>query len=387
MLRRYMREMLANTPLKVRRYIYDRIHWDAQMIGIVGPRGIGKSTLLKQYILDNGAGDDILYVSADNTYFATHTLSSLADQFAMEGGRLLVIDEIHVYKNWSRELKEIYDIHPNLHVIFTGSSILEINKGKADLSRRVAMYQMQGLSFREYLAIFKDVDAKVYSLEEILAQKVTLPEGVLPLPLFREYLAKGYYPFCNQPEFNLLIQQTVSLTTEVDIPQFAGLTASTARKLKQLLMVVAGLAPFKPNASNLATEIGVSKNNVPDYLLWLEKAGMIAQVRDDTGGLRGLGKVEKVYLDNPSLMTVLGNDHPNIGNLRETFFYNQMRVNHDVTTSRLADFQIGDLTFEVGGRKKGTRQIENAEHGIVVKDDIDYGSGIFVALWQFGMNY
>lgn len=163
--------------------------------------------------------------------------------------------------------------------------------------------------------------------------------------------------------------------------------ASTARKLKQLLAVVAKLAPFKPNADNLSREIGVSKNNISDYFVYLEKAGLIGQLRDDTGGLRGLGKVEKVYLDNPNLMKVLANDTPDIGNLRETFFYNQMRVNNDVISSRDSDFCINEYTFEVGGHKKGKKQIENVKNGFVVRDDIETGHGMFIPLWAFGLNY
>ena len=176
-------------------------------------------------------------------------------------------------------------------------------------------------------------------------------------------------------------------TLEVDIPQYANMTPATSRKLKRLLAIISGLSPFKPNMLNLSVELKVSKNDIPDYLYYLEKAGMIGQLRDDTGGLRGLGKLEKVYLDNPSLMTVLAGGNPDIGNLRETFFYNQTRVRNDVTSSRISDFQIGAYTFEVGGHGKGKRQLDKAANGIVVRDDIEYGHGEFVPLWAFGMNY
>lgn len=183
------------------------------------------------------------------------------------------------------------------------------------------------------------------------------------------------------------MEQVISQTVESDIPQYADMKASTARKLKRMLSIISGLAPYKPNAENLATEISASKNSIPDYLVYLEKAGMIGQLRDNIGGMRGLGKVEKVYIDNPNLMTVLAGGKPDIGNLRETFFYNQMRVMNDITSSKVSDFEINTYTFEIGGRKKGMKQIENATHGIVVKDDIEYGHGITVPLWQFGFNY
>lgn len=382
-----MEEELRRTPLEFHRYMYDRVIWEDRMIGIIGPRGVGKSTMVKQFILSHPDRQDWLYVSADHTYFSSSTLTALADEFVKEGGRYLVIDEIHKYHGWSRELKQIYDSHAGLNVIFTGSSILDIKKGSADLSRRVLIFEMQGLSFREYLKLFKDIDLPVYTLDEILAHKVTLPSDIHPLPLFREYLSRGYYPFCSLPGYDIRLQQVIAQTMEVDIPQFAGMNVSTARKLRKMLDIISKMAPFKPSFMNLATELKVSKNDVPDYMLYLEQAGMIGQLRDDTGGIRGLGKVEKVYIDNPNLMNVLAGDVPNKGNMRETFFFNQMRVSNDVISSRISDFRIGDITFEVGGAKKGKKQLAGAETGIVVRDDIEYGYHEFVPLWQFGLNY
>ncbi len=383
----YMEEELRRTPLEFQRYMYDKILWDDRMIGIIGPRGVGKSTMVKQYLLKNRTSDDWLYVSADHTYFTTNSIADLADEFVKEGGRHLIIDEIHKYEGWSRELKQIYDIHTNLQVIFTGSSILDIRKGYADLSRRALIFEMQGLSFREYLKLFKGIELSVYSLDEILAHKVVLPEDFHPLPLFREYLNKGYYPFSNLAGYDIRLQQIVSQTIEVDIPQYAGMNASTARKLKRMLSIVSQLSPFKPSILNLSTELKVSKNDVPNYMLYLEMAGMIGQLRDETGGLRGLGKVEKTYIDNSNLMYALAEGEPNIGNIRETFFYNQMRVNNDVVSSKVSDFRIGEYTFEVGGAKKGRKQLEGVDHGIIVRDDIEYGHKEFVPLWQFGLNY
>ncbi len=383
----YMSSQLKLTPTSFTRYKYEQIHWANQLIGIVGPRGIGKSTLVKQRILNTQKEAKSLYVSADLIYFSSHTIVSLADDFVKEGGTHLYVDEIHKYKGWARELKQIYDTHPELHVVFTGSSVLDIIQGEADLSRRAILYSMQGLSFREYLQLFHGISVPVFSLNDILSHKPQTDILEHPLPLFRDYLSRGYYPFSADDGFALRMEQVVSQTIEVDIPQFADMNAATARKLKRLLYVVSQLAPFKPNADNLSKEIGISRNNVPDYLVYLEKAGMIGQLRDETGGLRGLGKVEKVYLDNPSLMSVLAGGNPNIGNLRETFFYNQMRVCNDVISSKVSDFKIGEYTFEVGGKKKGTRQIESIDNGIVVKDDIEYGHGIFVPLWTFGLNY
>lgn len=383
----YMAEMLRQTTQTHFRYIYNKIDWQARMFGIVGPRGVGKSTMILQHIKQHFSGQHMLYISADFLYFNTHTLADVADEFVKEGGNALFIDEIHKYKNWSQELKQIYDVHPELHIVFTGSSILDLYKGMADLSRRALLYHMQGLSFREYLLIQHNIPAPVAGLDDIINQKVEIPGVAHPLPLFRQYLRNGYYPFSNEPGFDLRINQIVQQTIESDLAQYADLKPATARKLQQLLMVVATLVPFKPNYENLATEIGISKNNVADYLTYLEKSGLLTLLRDDTAGLRLLGKIEKVYLDNPNLMYALATDMPNIGNVRETFFLNQMRVNNSVMGSRVSDFTIRQYTFEVGGKKKSRQQIENVENGIIVKDDIETGHANIIPLWYFGMNY
>lgn len=304
-----------------------------------------------------------------------------------EGGKHLVIDEIHKYPGWSRELKEIYDGNPELQVIFTGSSVLDITKGFADLSRRALMFEMQGLSFREFLIMFHGIEFPILSLEQIVNNDITLPLGFHPLPYFREYLKIGYYPFGKEVGFDIRLQQVVNQTMEVDIPQFAGMNVSTGNKLKKMLMLLASLAPYKPSFNNLSGELSISKNDVPEYLLYLEKAGMVGQLRDDTGGMRGLGKVEKLFIDNTNLMYVLGGDATNVGNIRETFFYNQTRVKTPVIASKISDFRIGDYTFEVGGRNKGRAQLRDAESGYVVKDDIEFGYQRTIPLWAFGLMY
>lgn len=383
----YMSDMLRQTTEKHFRYIYSEIDWSARMIGLVGPRGVGKTTMILQHIKAQADYSKMLFVSADFVYFNKNTLVYLADELVKDGGSHLFIDEVHKYKNWSQELKQIYDVHPDLHIVYTGSSILDIYEGLADLSRRTLIYHMQGLSFREYLMIHHDIKLPAFTLEEIVNNRVSVPELPHPLPLFREYLAKGYYPFSGEPGFELRINQIVQQTIEVDIAQYADLKPATARRLKQLLGVVSGLAPYKPNYDNLAREVNVSKNNVPDYLTYLEKAGLLGMLRDDTAGMRQLGKIEKVYIDNPSLMNVLSGGDPNIGNVRETFFFNQMRVRNKVLGSSVSDFLIKPYTFEVGGRKKGKKQIESVDNGLVVKDDIEFGHGIAVPLWTFGLNY
>jgi hypothetical protein len=200
-------------------------------------------------------------------------------------------------------------------------------------------------------------------------------------------LQRGYYPFASDGDFDMRLRQVINQTMEVDIPQYANMNASTGRKLKKLLAVIAQSVPFKPVMDSLATVIGVSRNVLPDYFLYMEQAGMIGQLRDDTGGMRGIGKVEKVYLDNTSLAYLLGRESTDIGNIRETFFYNQMRVTQEVISSRISDFEIDGRTFEVGGKRKGKKQITDAADGYVVKDDIEHGAGNIIPLWAFGLAY
>lgn len=383
----FMEVQLKLTTSTFRRYMYGQVSWESRMFGLVGPRGVGKSTMILQYIKEHKDLRRILYVSADQFYFSSHTLIDVVDEFAKEGGEQIFIDEIHKYENWSRELKQIYDAHPDVKVGFTGSSVLDIYKGFSDLSRRAPIFEMQGLSFREYLQLFHDIKVPVYSLDDVLGLKAQIANVNHPLPLFRDYLQKGYYPFAGESDYKLKLQQVVNQTMEVDIPQYANMNASTGRKLKKLLAIIAQSVPFKPVMDSLATVIGVSRNVLPDYFLHMEQAGMIGQLRDDTGGIRGVGKVEKVYLDNTSLAYLLGKEATDIGNIRETFFYNQMRVTADVISSRVSDFEIDGKTFEVGGKKKGKKQISNALEGYIVKDDIEYGSVNIIPLWAFGLTY
>ena len=380
--------LLQDVSVEFHRYLYDRIDWKNRLIGLVGPRGVGKTTLVLQYAREVWKRDEVLYVTADDLYFASNKLVDLADEFVRMGGKMLIVDEIHKYQEWSRELKLIYDYYSKrLQVIFTGSSILDIVKGTSDLSRRAVMYRMQGLSFREYLQLFHHITLPVYSLSQILAHEVAFPQGFRPYAYFSDYLKNGYYPFGNEPQFDILLKQVVQNTLEIDIPQFAEISLATSRKLKQLLAIVSQSVPFKPNMSSIATMIGAGRNNLADYLIYMEEAGLIAQLRNDTGGIRGLGKVDKVYLDNTNLIYALGHENADIGNVRETFFMNQTRVGHDVISSSVSDFQIAGLTFEVGGRNKKQKQLQGVENGYVVKDDIEKGHLNVIPLWMIGLLY
>ena len=379
--------MLSDTPVGFHRYMYDKIDWSDRLIGLKGPRGVGKTTLLLQRAKEFLDRNTTLLVNADDLYFTSHTLVDLADDFVRLGGKVLMIDEVHKYKEWSRELKLIYDYHKDLKVVFTGSSILDIEEGEADLSRRVVPYEMQGLSFREYLRMFKEIELPKLTLDEILNNKLEMPAGFHPYAYFNEYLRIGYYPFSNESQFERRLMQVVNKTIEVDIPQYTDMTASAIRKLKRLMSIVSESVPFKPNLSSISQVLGISRNLLPEWFAYMEKAGLIMQLRDDTGGIRGLGKVDKVYIDNTALMYMLGRENIDIGNVRETFFLNQTRVMHDVITSSVSDFQIGKYTFEVGGKNKTQKQIAGVSDAFVVKDDIEIGYQNVIPLWVFGLMY
>lgn len=385
---RTYRLLLENTETDFIRYLHDQIEWDSRLVAILGARGVGKTTLILQHIKLFDRVDESIFVTADDLYFSAHTIVDFARQFYQEGGKKLYIDEIHKYKGWSTEIKNIYDQIPQLKVVYTGSSILDLEKGGADLSRRKLEYHMTGLSFREYLNIGHGIDLPIHSLEDILANEITFPyKDARPLQLFKEYLQSGYYPFFKESGYNRRLLSILNQTLENDIPDFAQMNISTAHKLKKLLYIIAQSVPFKPNFSKLARDLEVSRNDIPNLMFYLEKAGIINQLRDDTKGVRLLGKVDKVYLNNTNLAYAISNETPNIGNIRESAFFMLTKTTQEVTTSDAADFAIGSHTFEIGGKGKGQRQIEGEESGYIVKDDIEYGHRNIVPLWAFGLIY
>jgi predicted AAA+ superfamily ATPase len=380
------RRLLSLTRTDFVRYLHDKVDWNARLTGIVGARGVGKTTLLLQHIKLRLNPEETLYVSADDIYFSENRLFDLAEMFYKHGGKHLFIDEIHKYPDWSKELKMLYDYFPGMQVVFTGSSILDIYRGSDDLSRRALSYLLTGMSFREYLAMSQNIQIPVCPLESILANQVKSPVEH-PLLLYKKYLQSGYYPFYREPGFEQRLRNILNQTLENDIPVFARMNVSTARKLKQLLYIVAQSAPFKPNINKIAEMVGVHRNQVSDYFHYMEKAGLIMQLQSGTGGIRALGKTEKIYLNNPNLIYSLASEAANTGNLRETFFFNQMSVNHTVLSADKADFVIGRYTFEVGGKNKGQKQISGLADAFVIKDDMEYGYQNILPLWTFGLNY
>lgn len=371
------------------RYLYDQINWDSQLIVIMGARGVGKTTMVLQRILMTEAKKESLYISADNTFFAGNTLYDIATKFSQEGGKVLYIDEVHKYQDWSKEVKMMYDFLPDLKVVITGSSILELIRGTdADLSRRAIRYKLEGLSFREYLNFSFGLNIPAYSLEDILNGKVELPEEVkYPLAHFKEYLTKGYFPFFKQDDYYQRLENVINQTMEVDIPAYARMNVSTARKLKQLLYVISRSVPFKPNFTEIGRAISSDRGTVADHMVYMEKSTLIRQLNFAPDGMDLVQKVDKIYLGNTCFIYALADENPEIGNIRETFFYCAMCVNHKVTSSPAADFIVKSHTFEVGGKSKKQKQIKNVNDAFVVKNDIENAYMNIIPLWTFGFNY
>ena len=279
-----------------------------------------------------------------------------------------------------------YDYFPDLQIVFTGSSILDIYKGNADLSRRAVSYFMTGLSFREYLIMSEKIPVNSFTFKEILSNKATIPVKH-PLPLYKKYLKKGYYPFFHETDYEQKLQNVINQTLENDIPLFARMNATTSRKLKQLLYIISQSVPFKPNINKIAENIDVGRNQIPDYLHYMQQAGLIMMLQSEIKSVNSLSKIEKIYLQNTNLVYALANQKADIGNLRETFFINQMFVNHKVLPSQKADFIIDGYTFEIGGKNKNQQQISGIKNAFVAKDDIEFGDKNVIPLWAFGLNY
>lgn len=384
----YQQLILSQINISFLRYKYYELDWTHRVFGIVGPRGIGKTTMVLQYIKQNLSLQDSLYITLDHIYFSTHTLIDVADKFYKEGGKHLIIDEVHKAFNWSVQLKQIIDSYPNMQIIFTGSSILDIYRGVADLSRRAPIYEMQGLSFREYLVLYHDIQTPTWNLDDLINQRVTLPNLEHPLPLFNDYVKRGYYPFERiASDFSTNLMQVINRTMETDIPLYANINISVARKLQNLLVVIAESVPFKPNYKKLAEVTGISRNDIANYIYYMERAGMLMSLHDTTQGIRSIGKSHKLYVDNTNLMYVLSPENIDKGNLRETFFLNQMRVKYPIIASQKADFEIGNYVFEVGGKNKNQKQLDNNPNGYIVKDDIEFGYRNVIPLWAFGLTY
>ncbi|MDR0687859.1 MAG: AAA family ATPase [Prevotellaceae bacterium] len=378
------------------RYLMPQVHWEDRLSGIIGARGTGKTTLMLQYIKQNLDTAKAFYVSLDNLYFANNRLVDLAYKLWQEGIVYLFIDEVHKYpyNTWAQELKNIYDSYPEVHTVFSGSSILKIYEGNADLSRRAVEYELFGLSFREFLSFEGIKNVQAVSLEDLLKRHVEIASdvtnGIKIMPLFRKYLQSGYFPYYKEGvhSYKRKLVNTVNAVLETDLPATENIEFASVQKLKRLLGIIAGLAPFAPNMSQLGSYVDIQRSNLPKSLLLLERARMLGLLRASGKNLSPLSKPAKIYLDNPNLAFALGNENTNIGNLRETFFYNQLRTVSSVTDAPKGDFTVnGQFIFEVGGKSKSFAQIADIPDSFLAIDEVEVGIGNRIPLWMFGLLY
>lgn len=389
-------QLLGLTSTDFVRSIMDDIPWNERLVSIRGSRGVGKTTLLLQYQkLHYGINNrKALYVSLEGAYFTRNSLVDFARQFYLQGGERLFLDEVHNYPNWSREIKEIYDFYPMLKIVFTGSSLLQILNADADLSRRCLNYTMQGLSFREYLKFYHDIDVPRYSLQEILSDNASICSAIFrqfrPMEFFNDYLTQGYYPFRKEsPErYPMKVENLVDVILNIELPKLCGVDISKVRNLKALLVVMASNVPMLVDVSKLSTMIGLSRMSTLAYLQYLHRAALIRLLYSDDLSVKKLQKPDKILLENSNLLPVLSLEKPNLGTMRETFFCNQLGYKHQIEYTRQGDFLIDHkLTFEIGGKSKDGKQVAQTENSYIAADDMEFPVGNKLPLWLFGLMY
>lgn len=386
---------LKDCDLSHIRSLMYKIDWDLRLIGIKGARGVGKTTLLIQRLkLMDLSPQEGMYVSCDNLWFSENTLVGLADEFSKKGGRFLFLDEVHKYPNWSQEIKNIYDDYPELQVVFTGSSLLEILNARADLSRRAISFDMQGLSFREYLAIETGDSFSRFDFEELLKDHMEIAqeivEQVRPFQYFDSYLKEGYYPFYLESRsfYHQRIEEVINLILHIELPLLRKLDVSYIFKIKQLLQIIAESAPFVPNVTKLSERIGVNRNTFITYLYYLHEAKLTCNLFKDLKGITRLQKPDKIYLDNTNLHWALSSENQTMGHIRECFFLNQLSFENRVEYISDGDFKVNHkYNFELGGLSKTSKQLKQQTNSYVVTDSLEIGNGNRIPLWLFGFLY
>ena len=385
---------IAKIDLRFKRYLYTQINWNARIISIKGARGVGKTTMLLQHILENYEDiDQTLYASLDDLWFANQSLIYLVDWADQHGIRRLYLDEVHRYEQWSETLKNIYDSYPDMSIVYTSSSLLMMDHGRVDLSRRQTSYTLHGLSFREFLAYENILHADPIPLEDLLHNHVhhamqTLRD-IKVAPLFEAYLHHGYYPFYHEAgdDFAPRLRETVSVVIDNDLPTVENMTFDTLQKVRKLVMIISERVPFEPNMSELWKQLSTNNDLGLRMLYALDKAQILSLLTSKAKNYKFLHKPDKIFLGNPNLMHVLCTT-VNKGNERETFFNSQLTVAHDVKCPQKGDFLIDDkYLFEVGGRKKSFEQIADVPDSFLAVDDTEIGHGNRIPLWLFGFTY
>ena len=388
--------LISQVPTDIIRETMNTINWEKQLVAIRGSRGVGKTTLMRQYIKQKygiSAGE-ALYCVMDSIYFTSHSLLDLAERFHQMGGKHLFLDEVHRYPTWSREIKEIVDLYPDLKITFTGSSLIQILNADADLSRRVLSYTMEGLSFREFLHFYKGIQIKKHCLDEILANYDDICNEVnklcRPLPLFEEYLRVGYFPFYdgNEEEYYSRIENVINFVVEQELTHFCGVDTANTRKIKALIQFLADTHPFELNISKLSARLELNKQTVLSYINSLGRAELLQLLYSDSKNITRLQKPDKIYLHDPNMFYALGYGDK-IGTIRECFFVNQISTSHTVEYGKdKGDFVIdGKITIEVGGKDKTFEQVADMPDSYIMADRMEFAVGKKLPLWLAGMIY
>lgn len=385
---------IARIDLRFKRYLYDQINWSARIISIKGARGVGKTTMLLQHILENYEDiDKTLYASLDDLWFSTHSLIDLVDWADQHGVQRLYLDEVHKYARWKGTLKNIYDSYPDMSIVYTSSSLLIMDNATVDLSRRQTAYTLYGMSFREFLAFENILHYPAIALEDLLQNHVRhamqIVRNVKMASYFEAYLEHGYYPFYREvgEDFASRLREIVSVVIDSDLPAVENMTFETLQKVKKLVMIISERVPFEPKMSELWTQL-VTNNELGLRMLYaLDKAQIFALLTSKVKNYKFLYKPDKIFLGNTNLMHVLC-PLVNKGNERETLFCCQLQVNNDIKHPLKGDFLVNDkYLFEVGGRKKSFEQIADVPNSFLAVDDTEVGHGNRIPLWLFGFTY
>ena len=385
---------IARIDLRFKRYLYDQINWSARIISIKGARGVGKTTMLLQHILENYEDiDKTLYASLDDLWFATHSLIDLVDWADQHGMQRLYLDEVHKYERWKETLKNIYDSYPDMSIVYTSSSLLIMDNATVDLSRRQTAYTLHGLSFREFLAFENILHYPAIALEDLLQNHVRhamlIVQNVKMASYFENYLEYGYYPFYREvgEDFASRLREIVSVVIDSDLPAVENMTFETIQKVKKLVMIISERVPFEPKMSDLWAQLATNNELGLRMLYALDKAQILALLTSKAKNYKFLYKPDKIFLGNTNLMHALC-PVVNKGNERETLFCCQLQVNNDVKHPLKGDFLVNDkYLFEVGGRKKSFEQIADVPNSFLAVDDTEVGHGNRIPLWLFGFTY
>jgi predicted AAA+ superfamily ATPase len=394
--------LIQSTNNKFVRALYSKINWTNRLIEIKGARGVGKTTLMlqKAYELQK-QGDSVLYISLDNAYFFSHKLVELADWYHKNGGKYLFIDEVHKYPkkekglDWSLEIKNIYDSYPALFQIYSGSSILQLYKGLGDLSRRKISYHLSGLSFREYLLLSGEYNFQAQSLDTIIENHQEIALNIIQkikiIPHFQNYIKWGYYPFYTEGVDNYYqrLNEVTNVILETDIPSVTEINFETSLRLKRLLSMLSKTVPYTPNLTKLSDQLFIADyRTLLKYLNYLEKAELVKSLSAKASGNQIMNKPDKLYLDNTNLMYAFSEHNINLGTVRETILFNQLKSCHQLTYPKSGDFLVDEkYTIEVGGKNKVNKQLLNIEHAFIAMDDIETGFANRIPLWLFGFLY